>query len=101
MGVKLMPSSKEGQASITVRCTAKELEQIKNKAAKYGFKTYAEYIRFISLNAKIEVKVDNKGSQQATLVLCFQSIRTEKYLGKLIYNSIFPPVTCWNTYIDA
>jgi len=52
-----MPSSKLGQASITVRCTAKEHETIRKNAASYGM-SLSEYVRFVSLNAEISVKVN-------------------------------------------
>lgn len=52
-----MPSSKKGQASITIRCTEEQRELIKAKAAKYGFESYADYIRFVALNADINVNV--------------------------------------------
>lgn len=52
-----MPSSKEGQASITIRCTEEQRELIKKKAEQYGFESYADYIRFVSLNAEVKVKV--------------------------------------------
>lgn len=53
-----MPSSKLGQASITVRCTAKEHETIRKNAASYGM-SLSEYVRFVSLNAEISVKVNS------------------------------------------
>ena len=51
-----MPSSKLGQASITLRCTSKEHEIISNKAKSYGM-SLSEYVRFVCLNAEIKVSV--------------------------------------------
>ena len=53
-----MPSSKLGQASITVRCTAEDKRKIKNKWQSYGFESESEYIRFVALNANIEVNIE-------------------------------------------
>jgi predicted DNA binding CopG/RHH family protein len=55
-----MPSSKLGQASITVRCTATEHKEISKKAASMGM-SLSEYIRFVALNAEIKVTVGGKG----------------------------------------
>jgi acetone carboxylase gamma subunit len=52
-----MPSSKLGQASITVRCTEKELREIHKKAEEHNFKSMAEYVRFVALNAEIKAEV--------------------------------------------
>lgn len=49
-----MPSSKLGQASITVRCTQREHKEIEQKASSYGL-SISEYIRLVALNSKIEV----------------------------------------------
>lgn len=57
-----MPSSKLGQASITVRCTAEQKRQIEKKWKEAGFDSEAQYIRFVALNAEIEVKV--KGEEE-------------------------------------
>jgi len=50
-----MPSSKNGQSSITIRCTQQEHDNIERKAKQQGM-SISEYIRFVSLNAEIEVK---------------------------------------------
>jgi len=55
-----MPSSKLGQASITVRCTAEDKRKITQKWQGYGFKSESEYIRFVALNAKVEVKIEGE-----------------------------------------
>ena len=52
-----MPSSKLGQASITVRCSLEDKEAIAKKWNAYGFKSESEYIRFVALNADIKVTV--------------------------------------------
>lgn len=52
-----MPKCKEGESSITVRCSVEEKEAITKKWKDAGFSTEAAYIRFVALNAKIEVKV--------------------------------------------
>jgi predicted DNA binding CopG/RHH family protein len=52
-----MPSSKQGQSSITLRCTQQEHEEIEKKANQYGM-TISEYVRFVTLNCKIEVRAD-------------------------------------------
>ncbi|UWG96795.1 hypothetical protein LPY66_18240 [Dehalobacter sp. DCM] len=51
-----MPSSKPGKASITVRCSQSEYLAIKHKAQSLGMEL-SEYVRFVCLNAQIEVKV--------------------------------------------
>lgn len=51
-----MPSSKQGQASITVRCTIEQKKAIEKKWKSLGFDTEAQYIRFVALNAEITVK---------------------------------------------
>lgn len=51
-----MPSSKLGQASMTIRCTAQEHKEISNKAASLGM-SLSEYIRFVALNAEIKAEV--------------------------------------------
>ena len=53
-----MPSSKLGQASITVRCTADDKRKITQKWKGYGFKSESEYIRFVALNANIAVNIE-------------------------------------------
>ena len=55
-----MPSSKLGQASITVRCTADDKRKITKKWREYGFKSESEYIRFVALNANINVDVESE-----------------------------------------
>lgn len=50
-----MPTSKPGQSSITLRCTAEEHQLITDKAKSHGMST-SEYVRFVTLNAKIIVK---------------------------------------------
>lgn len=50
-----MPSSKQGQSSITIRCTAQEHAKIEQKAGSYGM-SISEYIRLVALNSKIEIK---------------------------------------------
>ena len=55
-----MPSSKLGQASITVRCTAQEHKEISKKAASLGM-SLSEYVRLVALNAEIKVIVGGKG----------------------------------------
>jgi hypothetical protein len=57
-----MPSSKLGQASITVRCTAEQKRAIEKKWKSLGFDTEAQYIRFVALNAEITVNI-NEGSK--------------------------------------
>ena len=52
-----MPSSKLGKASITVRCTVQEHEQIKKNAQQYGMEL-SEYVRFVCLNAEIICEVN-------------------------------------------
>jgi hypothetical protein len=52
-----MPSSKLGQASITVRCTKADKEAIRKKWQAYGFESESEYIRFVALNAEIKAEV--------------------------------------------
>jgi hypothetical protein len=56
-----MPSSKLGQASITVRCTAEQKRAIEKKWKLLGFDTEAQYIRFVALNAEISIKVGGEG----------------------------------------
>lgn len=51
-----MPSSKQGQASITVRCTLEQKKAIEKKWKSLGFDTEAQYIRFVALNADITVR---------------------------------------------
>jgi hypothetical protein len=58
-----MPSSKSGQASITVRCTAEQKKAITKKWQALGFDTEAQYIRFVALNAEVSVKAE-KGEQK-------------------------------------
>jgi hypothetical protein len=53
-----MPSSKNGQASITVRCTIEDKKKITKKWQEAGFKSESEYIRFVALNANIIVNVE-------------------------------------------
>ena len=55
-----MPSSKLGQASITVRCTAEQKRAIEKKWKALGFDTEAQYIRFVALNAEIGIKVEGE-----------------------------------------
>jgi diphthamide synthase (EF-2-diphthine--ammonia ligase) len=55
-----MPSSKLGQASITIRCTADDKRKITKKWQGYGFKSESEYIRFVALNAEISIKVEGE-----------------------------------------
>jgi len=55
-----MPSSKLGQASITIRCTAEQKKAITKKWKEAGFDSEAQYIRFVALNAKIEVKIEGE-----------------------------------------
>lgn len=57
-----MPSSKLGQASITVRCTAQEHKEIKAKADALGM-SISEYIRFVALNAEIKAIVGGKSNE--------------------------------------
>lgn len=52
-----MPSSKPGKASITVRCTKDEYQQIEHKASQCGMKL-SEYVRFVCLNAEIKVTTE-------------------------------------------
>jgi len=52
-----MPSSKQSQSSITIRCTAQEHRQIEQQAQSYGM-SLSEYVRFVSMNAKIEVNIE-------------------------------------------
>ena len=52
-----MPSSKLGRASITLRCTSREHEQISKKAQGYGM-SLSEYVRFVSLNAETKVTIE-------------------------------------------
>ena len=56
-----MPSSKLGQASITIRCTAEQKRKIEKKWKEAGFDSEAQYIRFVALNAEIKVIVGGKG----------------------------------------
>lgn len=51
-----MPVSQPGKASITLRCTAEEHKRITTNATVYGM-SMSEYVRFVSLNAKISVKI--------------------------------------------
>lgn len=48
-------------ANISVRCKPEEYEKIKAKAESYGMEL-STYVRFVSLHAKIEVKVKKKNS---------------------------------------
>ena len=50
-----MPKSQPGKSSITVRCTEIEHALITAKAKSHGMST-SEYVRFVSLNAEIEIK---------------------------------------------
>lgn len=43
-------------SKLTVRCTEKEYYEIEQKAKAAGMKL-SEYVRFVALNAEIEVKV--------------------------------------------
>jgi|GEM_PF-1689288 len=52
-----MPSSKQGQASITIRCTEQEHKEIEKKASSHGL-SISEYIRLVALNAKITVRAE-------------------------------------------
>lgn len=52
-----MPSSKTGQSSITIRCTAHEHKQITDKAKQAGL-SLSDYIRLVALNSKIEVTTE-------------------------------------------
>ena len=52
-----MPSSKLGQASITIRCTAEQKRKIEKKWKEAGFDSEAQYIRFVALNAEIKAEV--------------------------------------------
>ncbi len=53
-----MPTSRPGQASITVRCSTEDKETITKKWKAYGFKSESEYVRFVALNAMISVSVN-------------------------------------------
>lgn len=55
-----MPSSKLGQSSITVRCTLEQKKAIEKKWKALGFDTEAQYIRFVALNAEINVRVEGE-----------------------------------------
>lgn len=53
-----MPSNmKENQIQISFVTTKEEHKRITDKQKQYGFKTLAEYMRFVSLNAEISVQV--------------------------------------------
>jgi hypothetical protein len=51
-----MSSTNEGKSTISIRCTSEEHELITSKAKSYGM-SISEYVRFVSLNAKISVSV--------------------------------------------
>lgn len=53
-----MPSSKLGKASITIRCTSQEHNQIKTKADLLGM-SISEYVRFTALHANIKIELAN------------------------------------------
>jgi predicted DNA binding CopG/RHH family protein len=48
-------------ANISVRCKDAEYDAIKAKADSYGMEL-SEYVRFVSLHAKIKVEVKKKNS---------------------------------------
>ena len=43
------------KSRIMVRCTTEEHQKIKDKAKSHGMST-SEYVRFVSLNAVVEIK---------------------------------------------
>jgi len=51
-----MPSSQKGKSSMTIRCTSEEYSIIESKANDLGMKI-SEYIRYISVNSDIEVRI--------------------------------------------
>jgi len=53
-----MTSSKNGQSSITIRCTAQEHTAIEKKARAYGL-SLSEYVRLVCINASISVTVES------------------------------------------
>jgi antitoxin component of RelBE/YafQ-DinJ toxin-antitoxin module len=56
-----MPSSKQGQASITIRCTAEEHEKAQKQADAMGL-TLSEYIRLIiNLDASTGIIIKLRG----------------------------------------
>jgi uncharacterized protein (DUF1778 family) len=57
-----MSPSNEAKSTINVRCTSEEYELITKKAKSYGM-SISEYVRFVSLNAKISVST-HKGDKR-------------------------------------
>ena len=51
--------SNEGKSTINIRCTPEDHDAIANKAKSYGM-SISEYVRFVSLNAKITVTTPKK-----------------------------------------
>lgn len=46
-------------SNLTVRCTTTEYKEIERRAKENNMKL-SEYVRFVCLNAKIEVKIEGK-----------------------------------------
>lgn len=48
-------------ANISVRCKPEDYSKIKAKAESYGMEL-SEYVRFVSIHAKIKVNIEKKNS---------------------------------------
>jgi len=60
-----MSSPNEGKSTINIRCTPEEHETITKKAKSYGM-SISEYVRFVSLYAKISVTAHKKASGETS-----------------------------------
>ena len=49
--------------SIYFRVTPEEKEKIEQKKKSLGFESLSDYLRFVALNATIEVKIENDNTE--------------------------------------